>query len=121
VRNDGASSGVANTSPGTVNRAAAASAEGLVTEGNAAATALGWEDPAAAAITAAAAPNPCPAKARVSGATLISPGPSRTPEITSSVAPRSCARLSTEGTGPRWVFGAAVTMPQLARCSRVPR
>ena len=94
-----------------------------MTDGNSAATALGAVFPApespAAANTAADPPKPCPAIPSLVGWTLIRPGPSRTPVMMSSVVPRSKARFSTEGAGPRSVLGAAATMPHDARCCSV--
>ena len=74
----------------------------------------------AAVNTAAEPPNPWPATPSLPGCTLMLPGPRRTPQMMSSVVPRSKARFSTDGASPFSVSGAAATMPQDARCSRVP-
>ncbi|CAG7243633.1 hypothetical protein PICSAR26_02991 [Mycobacterium avium subsp. paratuberculosis] len=71
----------------------------------------------AAANTAAEAPKPCPATPSLAGCTLILPGPNRTPDTISRAVPRSKAKFSTDGANPRWVSGAAATMPHDARCS----
>lgn len=66
--------------------------------------------------TAADPPKPCPATPSFCGATLMSPDPNRTLHSTSNVA-EVVRQVQHRRTSPRWVSGAAATMPQLARCS----
>ena len=120
-RSDIGSPGSVSIRPGTFSVAAASSARGLVTVGNAATTAFGFAGMPAAANTAVDAPNPWPTMPSLVGCTLIFPSPSRTPAMMSSVVPRSNARFSTDGATPFSVSGAAATMPHDARCSSVPK
>ncbi|SKV96855.1 Uncharacterised protein [Mycobacteroides abscessus subsp. abscessus] len=74
-----------------------------------------------AAKTAAEAPRPWPTSASLLGCTLILPSPRRTRVTISSVVAKSAARFRCDGTNPFSVLGAAATIPQDARCSRVAR
>ena len=106
-------------SVGTVTRRAASSAEGRVWA-TAMVTTAANRGVSAAASSAAPPPIPCPASAVRRPSTLILPSPSRTPTQTSSAVRRSAANRAWLGSGPRWLSGAATTIPHEARCRSRP-
>ncbi|OLT13556.1 hypothetical protein BJF78_21760 [Pseudonocardia sp. CNS-139] len=102
-------------STGTVTAAAASIADGRVWAIAIVTTAAtrGWPT---AATSAVPPPIPWPASAVRRESTLIRPSPSRTPAHTSRVVRRSAANPAWLGSTPRWLAGAAATMPHEARC-----